>query len=45
MSKIEFIYFSDEWNQEKSREDRAGKIQPEGAESASAAKDDSKGPW
>ena len=37
MSKIEFIYFSDEWNQEKSREDRAGEIQPEGAESASAA--------
>ena len=34
MLEIEFIYYSDEWNEEKSRDHRPGEIHPEGAESA-----------
>ena len=45
MSKIEFVYFQDEWNEEKSRDDRAGEIQPEGAESAGTPENDTEGSW
>ena len=45
MSKIEFVFFQDEWNEEKSRDDRVGEVQPEGAESADTPEDDTEGPW
>ena len=45
MSKIEFIYFQDEWNEEKSRDGRAGEVQPEGAESAGTPENDTERSW
>ena len=40
MSKIEFTFFQDEWNEEKSRDDGTGEVQPKGAESAGTPKND-----
>ena len=45
MSKIEFIYFHDEWNEEESRDGRAGEVQPEGAESAGTPENDTERSW
>lgn len=45
MSKIEFVFFQDEWNEEKSRDDRVGEVQPKGAESAGTPEDDTERPW
>jgi|AP86_3_1055499.scaffolds.fasta_scaffold13522_4 hypothetical protein len=45
MSNIEFVFFHEEWNGEKSRDDRAGEVQPEGAESAGTPENDTKRSW
>ena len=45
MSKIEFVFFQDEWNKEESRDGRAGEVQPEGAESAGTPENDTEGSW
>lgn len=45
MSKIEFVFFQDEWNEKKSRDGRAGEVQPEGAESAGTPENDTKRSW
>jgi hypothetical protein len=45
MSKIEFTFFHDEWNEEKSRDDRAGEVQSEGTESTGTPENDTEGSW
>lgn len=45
MSKIEFVFFQDEWNEEKSRDDRAGEVQPERTESTGTPENDTERSW
>lgn len=45
MSKIEFVFFQDEWNEKKSRDGRTGEVQPEGAESAGTPENDTERSW
>ena len=45
MSNIEFVYFQDEWNTEKSRDDWDGEVQPERTESIDSPEDDTKRSW
>ena len=43
MSKIEFTFFQDEWNEEKSRDGRAGEVQPKRTEPTGTSENDTEG--